>query len=54
VFQRVIGWERKSVLSSRRGGSDIVLREPVPDVFSCQFCIERIRAGVNVSQETLL
>lgn len=54
VYQQVIGWEKKSVLSSRRGGSDIVLREPVPDVFACQFCIEKLKAGVSVAQESLL
>ena len=54
VFQRVVGWERKAFLPSRRGGSDIVLRENIVDLFSCQFCIDKLKAGVNVAQETLL
>lgn len=54
TFARVIGWERKGYGDSRRGGSDIVLREPVPDMFACQFCIDKLKAGVNVAQETLL
>ena len=54
TFTRVIGWERKGYSETRRGGSDIVLREPVADVFACQFCVDKLKAGVNVSQETLL
>ena len=54
VHQRVIGWERKAFGASRRGGSDIVLRENMVDVFACQFCIDKLKAGVNVSQESLL
>ena len=54
VYQRVIGWERKAFAASRRGGSDIVLRENMVDTFACQFCVDKLKAGVNVSQETLL
>ena len=54
TFTRVVGWERKGYSETRRGGSDIVLREPVPDVFACQFCVDKLKAGVNVSQESLL
>jgi hypothetical protein len=54
VYQRTIGWEHKAFLASRRGGSDIVLREPVPDVFACQFCVDKLKAGVSVAQESLL
>lgn len=54
TYQRVSGWEHKAYSASRRGGSDIVLREPVPDMFACQFCIDKLKAGVNVAQETLL
>jgi hypothetical protein len=54
VYQRVTGWERKAFAFTRRGGSDIVLREPVTDTFACLYCIDKLKAGVNVSQETLL
>ena len=54
TYTRVRGWERKGYSETRRGGSDIVLREPVPDTFACQFCIDKLKAGVNVSQESLL
>ena len=54
VYERVIGWERKAFQASRRGGSDIVLRERIPDTFACQFCVDKLKAGVSVAQETLL
>lgn len=54
VYQRITGWEKKAFAFARRGGSDIVLRESTPDVFACQFCIDKLKAGVNVAQETLL
>ena len=54
TYTRVRGWERKAYSASRRGGSDIVLRETTPDVFACQFCVDKLKAGVNVSQESLL
>jgi hypothetical protein len=53
VYRRVSGWERKAVASSRRGGSDIVLREP-QDELAHGFCVDRTRDGVNVNQETLV
>ena len=54
TFTRVLGWERKGYSETRRGGSDIVLREPVPDIFACQFCVDKLKAGVSVAQESLL
>ena len=54
VHQHVTGWERKAYSASRRGGSDIVLRETTPDVFACQFCVDKLKAGVSVAQESLL
>ena len=54
VYQQVVGWERKAFGASRRGGSDIMLRGPVPNVFACQFCIDKLKAGVSVAQESLL
>lgn len=52
-FRRIIGWERKAVSPSRRGGSDILLREPL-DEFACPACITRLQAGLNVHQEALV
>lgn len=54
-YRRVLAWERKAQSASRRGGSDIVLREPTGvDLWSCMFCIERLKRGVSVEQESLL
>jgi hypothetical protein len=54
VYRRVEGWERRPLASSRRGGSDVVCREHVVDVFACWLCVDRLRAGVSPQQETLL
>ena len=53
AFRRVIGWERKANSSSRKGGSDITLREAL-DEYACASCITRLRAGLNVAQESLV
>jgi len=54
VYRRVVGWERKArYQSSRRGGSDIVLREVTAEV-ACSECITRLRAGVPAGQESLI
>lgn len=53
AFRRVSGWERKAVVASRKGGSDIVLRQS-HDELACFACITRLRAGVNVAQESLV
>jgi hypothetical protein len=52
TFQRVSGWERKALSASRKSGSDIVLREP-RDEFAHGHCVERVRSGVPVAQESL-
>lgn len=53
AYRRVIGWERKAAAdTSRRGGSDITLREH-RDEFACPECITRLRSGLNVAQEAL-
>lgn len=52
AYQRIQGWERKASADSRRGGSDISLREHV-DEFACFACVERKKAGVNIHQGTL-
>jgi len=53
VWRRVVGWERKGFAESRRGGSDIVLREP-RDEYACPGCVVRLQAGLPVAQESLL
>jgi hypothetical protein len=49
VYQRVTGWERKATTSSRRGGSDIVLRQPL-DEWACAGCVHDRQAGVIAGQ----
>jgi len=53
TYRRVVGWERKAFAASRRGGSDITLREP-RDEYACPTCVDRLQAGVSVNQESLL
>ena len=53
TYRRVIGWERKALAASRRGGSDIVLREPLEE-FACHACIVRLQAGLDPRQASLL
>ena len=53
VWRRVTGWERKGLGVSRRGGSDIVLRE-LRDEYACPVCVARLRAGLDARQESLL
>lgn len=53
TYQRIVGWERKGKSQSRKGGSDIVLREH-RDEFACMTCITRIRSGINTAQESLV
>lgn len=53
-YRRVSGWERKAYgRTSRKGGSDIVLRES-HDEFACSACITRIKAGINAEQGALV
>jgi hypothetical protein len=53
TYRRVTGWERKALAESRKGGSDILLREAV-DEFAHGLCILRAKQGVAVGQATLL
>lgn len=51
VWRRVTGWEhRASTMGSRRGGSDITMREPTGE-FACDTCVRRMKAGINPRQE---
>lgn len=53
-YRRIIGWERKAVsTSSRRGGSDVALRERQNE-FACGHCIAKLKRGVSSSQGALL
>lgn len=52
-YRRVRGWEHKA--PNRRGASDIVLREPFPqEIWACRGCVERLKRGVSLDQESLL
>ena len=53
AYRRISGWERKATVASRKGGSDIVLRE-AHNEFACSVCIVRMKSGLNVQQESLL
>jgi hypothetical protein len=53
AYQRVMGWERKATSASRKGGSDIALREQLQE-FACPVCITRLRSGFPVEQESLV
>lgn len=53
AYRRVVGWERKAHSESRKGGSDIVLREQL-DEFACSECVTRLRSGLHVGQEALV
>lgn len=49
TWRRVQGWERKAQGETRRGGSDIVLRELVGGL-ACESCIAKRQAGVSEFQ----
>ena len=54
TWRRVQGWERKAHASStRRGGSDISLRETI-DVYACEQCIRKLKSGVSPEQDSLI
>lgn len=53
MWQRIQGWERKAQGGSRRGGSDIALRERREE-FACGHCIDQIRNGRSPKQGALL
>lgn len=53
VWRRVTGWERKGIGQARRGGSDIVLREPTGEAAHPE-CIDREQSGIHYRQETLI
>lgn len=53
LWRRVIGWERKGSGESRKGGSDIALRERC-DEYACDFCIGRLKRGLSAQQGSLL
>lgn len=53
TWRRVVGWERKATAASRRGGSDIALRES-RDEYACTVCVTRLQGGVGTGQEAML
>lgn len=50
---RIQGWERRSSAASRRGGSDILLRERL-DEYLCSGCAHALKAGVAPLQGELV
>ena len=55
TWRRVVGWERIAGVraSGKHGGSDITLRQP-RDEYAHPHCVERIKSGLSVRQESLL
>jgi hypothetical protein len=53
AHRAVRGWEVKGVSSTRRSGSDIVLREPLEE-FACRGCILRRKHGLSTGQGRLV
>lgn len=51
-FERVTGWQTKGAAESRKGGSDIVLREGTGE-FACGECILKMKQKVNAAQAAL-
>lgn len=46
VWKRLAGWHRPGA----KGGSDVALRETVPDVFACDVCVRRLQRGQAPTQ----
>lgn len=53
VWRRVTGWEHKVMNATRKGGSDISMREPTGEL-ACSACMIRVRQGLSPQQETLV
>lgn len=54
VWRRVAGWEHKSYKGgTRRGGSDISMREPTGEL-ACDRCINLVKRGIDPKQERLI
>jgi hypothetical protein len=49
-WQRIQAWQRSAASSSRRGGYDVAVRQPIPDQYACNTCIRRLQSGVSPSQ----
>lgn len=53
-YRQITGWERKTPKSSsRRGGSDIILRTGTGE-FACEVCVTRVKSGLSPQQGSLL
>ena len=54
TYRRVQGWEHRAPANTpRKGGSDIVCREPL-DEFACDACVGKLRRGLSPDQGALL
>ena len=53
TYRRTVGWERKALGETRKGGSDIVLRA-AGDELAHGRCILMVKTGLSPAQESLL
>lgn len=53
LAEQITAWRVKGIGTSRRGGSDVVLRETTGRV-AHQRCLDRQRSGVSVQQGQLV
>lgn len=49
-YQRVIGWERQR---SAGGTNHIVLRTPI-EVYACVECVDKLKSGISIGQQSLM
>lgn len=59
TLRRVTAWERKSASTTRRSGSDLLLREPFKNAsgrreYLCETCVRRLKRGVQPLQGQLV
>jgi hypothetical protein len=51
-FQQVVGWERITPPPSTKGKS--VHAQERKKIYACRWCIERLKRGISLDQESLL
>ena len=53
LAEEITAWRVKGIGTSRRGGSDVVSREPTGRV-AHQRCLDRQRSGISPQQEQMV
>jgi hypothetical protein len=54
TFVRVTAWEHRAFAGgSRRGGSDLCLRERLPE-YACSECVQKLKRGIAPVQGALI